>query len=89
MHKFSIEDKLLALIKKIHKKDSIMYNALIKKIDEIVNSNDINHYKNLRKPLQNFKRVHIRSSFVLIFKYMESENQIIFYDLSHHDKIYK
>ena len=89
MHKFSIEDKLLKLIKKISKKDRDMYNILFKKINDIVNSENINHYKNLKKPLQDFKRVHIKSSFVLIFKYIESENKIEFYDLDHHDNIYK
>lgn len=89
MHKFSIEDKLLKLIKKLSKKDKDMYNILFKKINEIVNSENINHYKNLKKPLPDFKRVHIKSSFVLIFQYNESDDKIIFYDLDHHDNIYK
>ncbi len=89
MHKFSIENKLFERIKKISKKDKDMYNILFKKIKEIVNSTDLNHYKNLRKPLQEFKRVHIKSSFVLIFKYDYSKDRIVFYDLDHHDKIYK
>ena len=89
MRKFAIEGKLLKLIKKLSKKDKEMYNILFKKINEIVDSDNIDHYKNLKRPLQDFKRVHIKSSFVLIFKYDASEDKVIFYDLDHHDNIYK
>jgi len=33
--------------------------------------------------------VHINGPFVLIFKYDEQEDKILFYYLDHHDKIYK
>ena len=39
---------------------------VIKKIDEIVNCIDINHYKNLKKPLEKFKRVHVNNCFVIL-----------------------
>jgi YafQ family addiction module toxin component len=88
MHNFSIEEKLKKKLNKIFKKDKTLYDAVSNKFKEILACSDINHYKNLRKPLQNFKRVHITSSFVLIFKYDESEDSIVFYDLDHHDSIY-
>ena len=62
---------------------------LMKKIEEIIASGDIDHYKNLRKPLQNFKRVHIDAHFVLVFKYEKDKDIVYFYDFDHHDKIYK
>lgn len=61
MHKFSVEERLSKVMRKLSKKDTVIYNELIKKIDEIVNCDDINHYKNLKWPLQNFKRVHIKN----------------------------
>ena len=88
MREFSVEEKLQKIIAKLHKKDKETYNALIKKIEEILNCNDVNHYKNLRNPLQHLKRVHIKGPFVLTFKYIPTEDKIIFYDLDHHDFIY-
>ena len=89
MRKFLIEEKLKKILKKLHKKDKAMYGALTTKIQEIITCEDVNHYKNLRKPLQHLKRVHIKSSFVLTFKYTESEDKVIFYDLDHHDNMHR
>lgn len=47
------------------------------------------HYKNLRQPMQHFKRVHIDKSFVLIFSVDENKKHIIVEDYDHHDKIFK
>lgn len=88
MREFEISDSLKKAIVKISKKDKVMYEALMGKMDEILSCSDVNHYKNLRKPLEGFKRVHIRSSFVLLFKYLQKEDKVIFYDLSHHDEAY-
>ena len=56
---------------------------------EIVISKNVEHYKNLRKPLQYLKRVHITGNFVLTFKYEEKINKITFENFDHRDKIYK
>jgi mRNA-degrading endonuclease RelE of RelBE toxin-antitoxin system len=89
MRKFSTEDNLKSKLIKLCKRDKVTYEALMKKMDEILNCEDVNHYKNLRKPLQDLKRVHIKGPFIMTFKYLESENKIVFYDFDHHDKIYK
>jgi YafQ family addiction module toxin component len=89
MRSFLIEEKLEKELEKSAKRDKVLYEAIIKKMEEILNCPDINHYKNLKTPLQEFKRVHVRSSFVLLFKYNISEDKIIFYDLDHHDYIYR
>ena len=83
------EEKLRKKLSIVFMKDPRRYKILIKKIEEIINSNNIDHYKNLRKPLQDFKRVHIDAHFVLVFKYEKNEDVIYFYDFDHHDKIYK
>lgn len=85
---FSVEERVKKILKKLYKKDRNTYEILMKKMQEIVGCSDVHHYKNLRKPLQEFKRVHIRGSFVLVFKYVESEDKIVFYDFDHHDYIY-
>ncbi len=88
MRSFDIEEKLKKLLRKLSKKDKETYNSIIKKINEILTIDNINHYKNLKKPMQEFKRVQI-GSFVLIFKHIEKEDKIVFYDFDHHDNIYK
>jgi mRNA-degrading endonuclease RelE of RelBE toxin-antitoxin system len=88
MRRFAIEENLKKTLKKIFKKDKLSYNIIMNKIDEVLNCADVDHYKNLRKPLQHLKRVHIKSSFVLTFKYLKSDDKVIFYDFDHHDNIY-
>ena len=89
MRKFDIEKDLHNILKKLFKKDKVKYDRIWNKINEIINISDVEHYKNLRVPLQNFKSVHIEKSFVLIFKYDKAKDKVIFYDFDHHDTIYK
>ena len=83
---YEIKPSLRKIINKIFKKDSLMYERILRKIQEVINSNP-EHYKNLRHDLKEFKRVQI-GSFVLVFKFVKSENKIYFEDFDHHDKIY-
>jgi len=89
MYEFEIEEKLHQQLKKLFKKDKKRYEIIWKKINEVINNSNIDHYKNLKFPMNEFKRVHIDKSFVLIFKYDKINDKIKFYDLDHHDKIYK
>ncbi|MFA5174226.1 MAG: hypothetical protein WC438_03520 [Candidatus Pacearchaeota archaeon] len=88
MHNFQISEHLNDKIKKLSKKNPNIHEQLIKKINEIVNSYDIEHYKNLRYNMKDSKRVHI-GHFVLIFQYIKSTDTINFDDFDHHDNIYK
>jgi len=88
MRKFYIEEKFHRTLKKLFKKDKKKYEIIWKKIDEIVNNSNIEHYKNLKHPMNQFKRVHIDNSFVLIFRYDEAKDKILFYDFDHHDNVY-
>ena len=91
MFDFNLSDELKLIIKKLVKKDRKKVGIINKKIKEIINSDkqSIQHYKNLRHDLKNYKRVHIEKSFVLVFKVDFSNNFILFVDFDHHDKIYK
>ena len=77
MRSFRIEKELLKELSKIKKKASKRYHIIKSKMQEILNVNSVDHYKNLKKPLQKYKRVHIDSSFVLIFSYNSKEDSII------------
>ncbi|MGV8169524.1 MAG: type II toxin-antitoxin system RelE family toxin [Candidatus Nanoarchaeia archaeon] len=89
MYEFLIEEKLGKKLNKLYNKDISTYLALMKKIEEIISTESLEHYKNLKYPLQEYKRVHIRKSFVLVFKFDSSKNKVLFFDFEHHDEIYR
>lgn len=86
--KYDFSEHLKQVLKKLSKKDPVSYNAVKNKIQEIVDSENLEHYKPLRYDLKNQRRVHIRKSFVLIFEYNSSTNTLWFLDYEHHDNIY-
>jgi len=88
MHSYEIIPSLQKILKKLSKRDRTLYESVLKKIEEIIHSVDVDHYKNLRHNMKDMKRVHV-GSFILVFKYMHDENKIVFIDFDHHDKIYK
>ncbi|RJQ21143.1 addiction module toxin RelE [Candidatus Woesearchaeota archaeon] len=87
MREFSVTDDLQKILVKTEKKDKVLYLSVMKKIEEIVCCEDIDHYKNLRAPMQELKRVHV-GSFVLVFAYDRQKHKVEFIDFDHHDKIY-
>ena len=84
---YNYSELLGKILKKLFKKDKLTYKRVLKKIKEVSNSGDIEHYKNLKKPLQHLKRVQIGEK-VLVFKYDKTNQLISFEDFDHHDKIY-
>ncbi len=88
MYNCEVIPSLQKILNKLLKKDKSFYGQVLKKIYEVINSSDIEHYKNLKHDLSDRKRVHI-GHFVLVFSFIKSENKIKFLDLDHHDKIYK
>ena len=88
MYKFKISEHLQEILRKLSKKDKGLYGQAIKKINEIVNSYDIEHYKNLRYNMKDSKRAHV-GHFVLVFQFDKKNNEINFDDFDHHDKIYQ
>lgn len=89
--KYDFSDSLKATLVKLSKKDKKRYEITLKKIEEITlrDSDSINFYKNLRHDLNDYKRVHIDKSFILLFRVFKKEKYILFYKLKHHDQIYK
>lgn len=86
LHQYS--EKLQRILKKLSKKDKILFEQILSKINEIINSADVEHYKNLKYDLSDYKGVHV-GHFVLVFKYLKKGNIISFEDFDHHDIIYK
>ena len=88
MYNYEVMPNLQRILNKLSKKDKSLYEQVMNKIEEIINSSDVEHYKNLRYDLSDKKRVHI-GHFVLVFSFVKSENKIKFLDFEHHDRIYK
>ena len=90
MFDFDLTDELKLKIKKLVRKDKKKVEIINKKIKEIVSStsDSIQHYKNLRYDLKEFKRVHIDKHFVLTFKVDLNRNFVLFVDFDHHDDVY-
>jgi len=83
--KYEIHPDLDKILSKLAKRDRVQFEAILKKIDEIIHCENIGHYKNLRATLQNYKRVHI-ASFVLLFTIKNDVILFRYYD--HHDNVY-
>jgi len=88
MRKFEIKPNLHKILKKLYKKDKLSYKRVMKKIEEVTNISDVEHYKNLREDMKASKRVQV-GHFVLVFSYDPRKDFISFEDYDHHDKIYK
>lgn len=88
MYSYEIKPNLQKILNKLSKKNKTLYEQILKKIEEIINSSSIEHYKNLRYDMRDSKRVHI-GHFVLVFGFDKKKNLISFEDFDHHDNIYK
>lgn len=86
---YELHEEFIKIMHRLSTKDPNLYNAVHNKIEEIKSSEFIEHYKNLRAPLQEYKRAHITKRFVLLFKVDNQKNKIIFRYFEHRDKIYK
>jgi len=78
-----------------------LYNTM-HKINEILNCENLDHYKNLRNDLKKFKRCskinlflahifekilfHVNNSYIILF--FGDDDIVYFIDYEHHDKIY-
>ncbi|NQZ85681.1 MAG: hypothetical protein HRU03_08235 [Nanoarchaeales archaeon] len=91
MFDFDICDKLRKKLDKLAKKDKILAQTFKKKLVEVIscNSNSILTYKNLRSPLNMYKRIHLTDNFILLFEVNIKTNFILFHDILHWDKAYK
>ena len=75
------------VLQKLKRKDPALFRTVQKKINQIASLDkaSIQHFKNLRGNLKDYKRVHV-GSFVLMFKVVE--DTIIFARFMHHDDAY-
>lgn len=86
-YSLEIAEELHKIFTKLAKKDKVAFEAIGKKVNEILQNPY--HYKPLKAPMQNQRRVHISSSFVLIFIIEEERKTVKLLEFEHHDNAYK
>jgi YafQ family addiction module toxin component len=87
MYSLEIDEELMKKLDKLTKKNKKQVEIILKKADEILK--DPHRYKNLRAPLNMWKRVHIDKHFVLAFSVDDNNKTVTLEDFDHHDNIYK
>jgi len=87
MYTLKIKPDLEKTLKKLAKKNRVQVEIILNKVEEIL----INphRYKNLRTPLNDWKRIHVDKHFVLLFSVDEDSKSVTLEDYDHHDNIYK
>jgi YafQ family addiction module toxin component len=87
IYRKQIDRGLVSILKKLSKKDRKLFDAAMKKIEEV--SANPQRYKPLRYDLKGRRRVRLEKSFVLVFSIDEEERIVTFLDLQHHDEVYR
>lgn len=89
MFSYDLSDVLRKKLKKIAKKDRILAQNFYRKVQEVIKKDEgsINTYKNLKSPMNEFKRIHLTDNFILVFAVQG--NHIVFVDIKHRDVVYK
>ena len=86
-YRIKVRSSLDRKLHKLLKRNRRRYQLVLKKVTEITN-NPL-RYKNLKAPLDVWKRVHVNKHFVLAFSVDERTRTIYLEDFDHHDNIYK
>lgn len=87
MYTLDIRPSLNKKLERLGKKNPKQAEIIAKKSEEIIKNPQ--RYKNLRAPLNHWKRVHIDNHFILTFSVDEKTKKVILEDYDHHDNIYK
>ena len=72
-------------LRSLKRKDPDLVRAFSQQLPKIIKDPQLG--KPLQHSLRNYRRIHIKGSFVLLYEFKKPEVRLI--DLDHHDKIYK
>jgi len=87
MYELDIKPTADRIFRKLARKNPHRLGMIHKKLQEI-REHPEHAYKFMRAPLQMFNRVHIDSSFVLIFQVHHAEQMVELWYFDHHDRVY-
>lgn len=85
-HSLEISERADRIFRKLAKKDRPAMLAIDAKIFQLLENP--RHFKPLRGDMHGARRVHISSSFVLIYEIDERRKTVRILDYGHHDDIY-
>ncbi len=88
---YELSGRLKDTLRVLSKRNPVLALEVNRKIKQILASDEtsIDHYKNLKHGLSDYKRVHVGKSFVLFFKAYRKEKFVFFDRLVHHDDAYR
>ena len=88
MFTYKISGILQSKLEKLCRKDKILAGIFYKKLQEIIkrDQHTIKAYKNLRSPLNEYKRIHLTGNYILLFA-VEGDH-IVFVDIRHWDDVF-
>jgi YafQ family addiction module toxin component len=86
MYNLEVRESADKIFSKLAKKDKVSFEYINKKIKEI--QENPYHFKPLKAPMQNYRRVHI-GNFVLVYSIDENSKTVIVERYKHHDEAYK
>lgn len=91
MFRYILTDELAKKLGVLCKRDKILAQTFKRKLLEVINRDErtINEYKNLKSPLNEYKRIHLTGNYILLFSVEQKNNLIVFVDIMHRDKVYK
>lgn len=81
-----VADHLNKIFLKLQKRDKKLLEIINKKVQQILQNP--HHFKPLRGDMHGARRVHIDTSFVLLYEIDEDRKMVRLLDFGHHDNIY-
>jgi YafQ family addiction module toxin component len=87
MYDLEFKESVEKLFHKLAKKNPKEMDIIDKKIAQI--REYPYHFKPLKKPMANKRRVHVVGSMVLVYVIAEATKTVIIFDYDDHDNIYK
>jgi YafQ family addiction module toxin component len=86
MYNVEVRKAVEKILKKLARKDKVSSVYISKKVRQI--RENPYRFKSLRKPLQNYWRVHI-GNYVLVYSIDEKRKAVIIEKYKHHDEVYR
>jgi len=88
MFSYDFSDILRKKLDKLAKRDRVLAEIFYKKVQEVIQRDEItiNAYKNLKSPMNEYKRIHLTDNYILLFA-VEGKH-IVFVDIRHWDDVY-
>jgi YafQ family addiction module toxin component len=86
LYSLEVVEKVDRIFKKLRKKDLLQFEALSRKVSEILENPQ--QHKPLKRPMSHMRRVHV-GSFVLVYEIDEARKVVTIRRYDHHDNVYK